>query len=85
MVILTSDESIIFWNSLAVQRLRLHIFTAEDLDSIPGRGTKMVQARKGGWDGFSKQKIHSFSLVSLSQERKAVFLLPVGLCYCCRV
>ena len=63
MIILTSDGNIIFSNSLAVQWLRLHIFTAEDLDLIPGWGTMMVQTRKGGWDGYSKQRIHGFSVV----------------------
>ena len=31
-----------------VQRLGLHAFTAEDLGSIPGRGTKILQAPRHG-------------------------------------
>ena len=33
-------------NSLAVQRLGHHTFTAEGLGSIPGQGTKTPQAKK---------------------------------------
>ena len=32
------------WNSLAVQWLGLHAFTAEGLGSVPGGGAKMPQA-----------------------------------------
>ena len=31
-------------NSIAVQWLRLHTFTAKDSDLIPGQGTKLLQA-----------------------------------------
>ena len=34
-------------NSLAVQGLGLHTFTAEGLGSIPGQGTKILQAVPG--------------------------------------
>ena len=37
----------LFWgNSLAVQWLGLHSFTAEGLDSISGWGTKILQATR---------------------------------------
>ena len=35
-------------NSLVVQWLGLHAFTAEDLGSIPGQGTKIPQAMQCG-------------------------------------
>ena len=39
-----SDKKAIHGNSLAVQWLGLHAFTAEGLGSIPGRGTEIPQA-----------------------------------------
>ena len=36
-------------NSLVVQWLGFHTFTAEGLGSIPGLGTKILQALKGSW------------------------------------
>ena len=35
-----------YWNSLVVQWLGLHTFTAKDAGSIPGWGTKIPQAKK---------------------------------------
>ena len=35
-------------NFLAVQVLGLHTFTAKGADSIPGQGTKILQAEKSG-------------------------------------
>ena len=40
-------------NSLAVQWLGLDTFTAESVGSIPGRGTKILQA---AWHGQKKKK-----------------------------
>ena len=37
-----------FENSLAVQWLGLHAFTAEGMGSIPGRGTKIPHASQCG-------------------------------------
>ena len=38
-------KNTILRNSLVVQWLGPHIFTAEDLGSIPGQGTKILQAK----------------------------------------
>ena len=40
-------------NSLAVQWLGLHAFTAENMGSIPGRGTKIPQA---AWHGQERKR-----------------------------
>ena len=47
-----------FGNFLAVQWLGLCAFIAEDLGSIPSRGTKILQAawrgqKKKGWNAFN--------------------------------
>ena len=42
-------------NSLVVQWLGLHAFTAEDLGSIPGWGTKIPQAVQNGQKKKNKQ------------------------------
>ena len=39
-----SNIRCVIGNSLAVQRLGLHTFTAEGVGSIPGQGTKIPQA-----------------------------------------
>ena len=42
------------WNSLAVQWLGLHSFTAESMGLIPGQGTKILQAIRHGQNSQKK-------------------------------
>ena len=42
------SKKLIIWGSLAVQWLRLHASTARGADSIPGQGTKILQAAQCG-------------------------------------
>ena len=51
-------------NSLAVQWLGLHAFTAQGLSSIPGRVTKIPQV---GWHGQKKKKSE---MTSYNMEEK---------------
>ena len=44
MTLLANAEILDLGNSLVVQWLGLHIFTASGLGSIPGQGTKIPQA-----------------------------------------
>ena len=37
---------------------------------------------KGSWEGYSKQRVHGFSLAEFNQERRGVFILG---CFCLRV
>ena len=39
---------------------------------------------KGSWEGYSKQRVHSFHWLSCCQERRGVFL-PLGGCCCCNL
>ena len=43
-------------NSLVVQWLGLHVFTAKGMGSIPGQGTKIPQARQHG-QNLKKKKV----------------------------
>ena len=54
-------------NSLAVQWLRLHAFTAEGLGLIRGRGTKIPQAT---WHGPKKKKKKEERTAALVQVEK---------------
>ena len=48
-------------NSLAVQWLRLHAFTAKGMSSIPGQGTKILQAVQYG-QKRNKEKMKQISV-----------------------
>ena len=60
-----------FGNSLAVQWLGLHAFTAEGAGSIPGQGTKILQAE---WRSKKKNKNknpHTFYLAHISMHQES--------------
>ena len=60
-------------NSLAIQWLGLHTFTAVGPGLIPGRGTKIPHA---AWCASYKQKYcHSFSVVYKTAVKKTCFIM----------
>ena len=57
------SKILILGNSLAVQWLRLHAFTAKDPYLIPGQGTKMPQIT---WRGLKKIKILTLNVQKIN-------------------
>ena len=58
-------------NSLAVQWLELCTFTAKGLSSIPGQGTKILQAM---WYSFKEKGVKMASYRSVNNSKGKMYL-----------
>ena len=87
-----SLKTVSLGNSLAVQLLELHTFTAEGLGSIPDWRTKITQAPQATWHGQKQKQTNKQKRVSFEERKFLIlmksnvsFLFFYGSCFLCPI